>query len=331
MSTATTKKAVQPARAPQFGPNGTNVLGYFNGNAWPVQLSISALGRIFNIQPGEFIQDGRGGKFNDPVFEPYVGPNLLSREWVPGNAVTPVRKVPALQQIQSTNASGFTGTPNTNTLPNANAPVVAPANMVAPSINSSPVKGFSIEEARKAGLIRDSHEPNQTALRDDGSLPPGEVLETIEYAHDVPTRRPQPPRAPAPVVIPPPPAPAPAMAYDDQEAKVLHEMQSAAKVIDPENPNVLSNIARTVARQVAQPVAAPVSLPPTLPEPNLPEPNLNEAAPAGPTPATATDAEKAFVCAADGKGFDYRSQLVRHIERKYPERKDELLARYPKN
>lgn len=121
------------------------------------------------------------------------------------------------------------------------------------------------------------------------------------------------------------------MAYDDQEAKVLQEMQSAAQFVDPSNPNVLTDIARTVTRQVAQPVAPPVSLPPSLPQPDLPEPNLNDAPAAGPTPATATDAAKAFVCAADGKGFDYRSQLVRHVERKFPDRKDELLARYPKN
>lgn len=324
MSTAL-KKAVQPARVPFFGQNGTNVLGYFNGNPWPVQLAVSSLGRQFVIEPGKFVTDDRGNKFNDPAFEQYVGPDLLSREWVPSNAVpTPILRVPPAPKQSATNAAGFSGQPGVNKL--SDNPPPAPAAPAAPSASVPPVRGYSREEARKLGLINDTHEPNKMAARDDGSLPPGEVLETIEYAHDVPTKR---QRTPAPAPVEPP-----VIVHDEEEEKLASAIQKEAAVFNPDNPDVLTAVTKQVVRQVAQPIPQ-VSVPPTVPPQdfplNLPEPNLTESKPEGAVPATTTDAEKGYICAADGRGFNYRSELARYVKRKYPDREAELLAKYPKN
>ena len=59
---------------------------------------------------------------------------------------------------------------------------------------------------------------------------------------------------------------------------------------------------------------------------------LNESTRAAPvidTPPSETESGKRFICAADGKPFNFRSELERHVRRNYPEMYDQLMAPYP--
>ena len=62
----------------------TNIGGYFNGNSYPIQINISAIGQTYTLAPGEFITalntSGKKVKVNDPLFEAYVGKMRLSKE-----------------------------------------------------------------------------------------------------------------------------------------------------------------------------------------------------------------------------------------------------------
>jgi len=59
-----------------------------------------------------------------------------------------------------------------------------------------------------------------------------------------------------------------------------------------------------------------------LDETSMPAPVLD------PPPST-TESGKRFICAADGKPFNYRSELERHVKRNFPEVYDQLMAPYP--
>jgi hypothetical protein len=84
--------------------------------------------------------------------------------------------------------------------------------------------------------------------------------------------------------------------------------------------------APAIVNPAGQPVTAqPLSQPVAeirLPAPNIPAASATTApVPAGP--------KARFVCVVDGKEFDYRSQLKRYAETKFPDRVDEILTPYP--
>jgi hypothetical protein len=73
-------------------PNGlTRTLGYFNGNKWPVQISLPKFNVILILQPGEYVLDRNRKKINDPSFEVYP---QLSREV--GDTLVPFNIIPVV-------------------------------------------------------------------------------------------------------------------------------------------------------------------------------------------------------------------------------------------
>lgn len=356
--------STQQKKQPIFTQDGrTNVLGYWNANSWPVQISISSLGKVFTVQPGQFIVDDQGNKFNDPTFEGYTGPGLLSREWVSAGTAVHIRRVsPPVQHLQA--PQGFTGQPN---FPVAQ-PLPGPAQ--AANTNKSPVSGYSIDEAKRIGLIKETKEANANAVIDSGGTPPpGEFLEEIDFAHDVPSKRvaqapPPSPIAPkntatllnAPAASLPPVAPEAKVSKHVQEAfgtaeeqaaaeqraaEFAHNMAASAQQFDPENPMLLDNVVK-VAVPTTPPMSAPSTIP-SLPEPTgvtesqafpseLPQPILDDPVSDRPTALTAADAAKPFIDPVSGKGFGFRSELDRWAKRKYsPEKYSEIMAKYPRN
>ena len=89
----------------------TNIGGYFNGNTYPIQINISAIGQTYTLAPGEFITaldtSGKKVKVNDPLFEAYVGKMRLSKEVLKDKEVAICRvmsrdargQVPVIQKI----------------------------------------------------------------------------------------------------------------------------------------------------------------------------------------------------------------------------------------
>ena len=58
----------------------TQVLGYYNGGKWPIQIVFPKLNVTLTLEPGAHIRDASGRKINDPYFEAFAKQGQLSRE-----------------------------------------------------------------------------------------------------------------------------------------------------------------------------------------------------------------------------------------------------------
>jgi len=77
----------------------TQVMGYYNGAKWPIQIVFPKLNVSVTLQPGEFICDSAGRKINDPVLEAFVrGDGILKREL----SATPVPICPVPRSASTT-------------------------------------------------------------------------------------------------------------------------------------------------------------------------------------------------------------------------------------
>lgn len=330
----------------------TNVVGYFNSKKFPLYLFISRLGITIEVRSGEYVKDARGRKFNDPLFEGYP---QLSKETSP--TPVPVYAVPEPKPIQAPsdghsvhsvnefkyNEHGFRQpvmpTPKPHPTPTA--------------INVPQVRGMSMDEARRLRLVRPVREvPEDYGVADtDAAMPPrGPDIPMIREARDMPVKQsattpvPAAPPVAAPAEVPEPAVPVPAVNAEESperaalQASLLEQHENAEALV--EDPNVFLNrvvqpVAPAVARQTSAQVNAEVPEDAALPLPTLdeveeqaPEP---VAAPAPPKPkAQPLPPRRKFICAADGRSFDFRSQLEQHVDRKFPHLKEQLMAPYPK-
>ncbi len=317
------------------GAATTNVVGYFNNQKFPLHLVISRLGITLEVKPGEYIRDVRGRKINDPVFDQY---RQLSRETSP--TPVPLIAIPVQAPIPTT-SDGQSVRQVTEFKMNDRGfrePVMPIPQERAPMpINNPAIRGMSVDEARRLKLIRPVREvPEDYGIADtDSAMPPrGPDIPLIKEARDMPTpvnKAAQPAKLPPELTAP---EEVPDRAALQQQ---LAESQEKAQALD-ENPNGFLN---TI---VPNPPMAPVVAMPlprldddepeveTTPVP-VPEPVLEAPAPAPlatkPTPQPLPPRKK-FICAADGRTFDFRSQLEQHVNRKFPHMRDQLLAAYPR-
>ena len=58
----------------------TQVLGYYNGAKWPIQIVFPKLNVSLTLEPGAYIRNASGQKINDPYFEAFAKQGQLSRE-----------------------------------------------------------------------------------------------------------------------------------------------------------------------------------------------------------------------------------------------------------
>lgn len=127
-------------------------------------------------------------------------------------------------------------------------------------------------------------------------------------------------------VLPVKPTPPPAVAAPAPPAqRVLPKKRIAAPIQTPPEPEVEVQEQEAVDAEVqAEPEeAAPGSgIIQPLDEGSMPAPVLD-------APPTEAESGKRFVCAADGKPFNFRSELERHVRRNFPEMYEELMTPYP--
>lgn len=339
----------------------TKTVGYFNSNKWSIHLAISELNISLQMKPGEFILDKQGRKINDPFFDKYCGPLRLSKEEAdqPVEVIT-VPKLESVQQRFDGHAVGEV-TEFTHDRKGIRQPVMPkprPA-MLRPDQNKSPVTPMTMEEARRAGLVRQTRSvPEDYGATDTtGAPPPGERIPPIKYATDTTGAGPAKPKPlPKPLTKP----------VTKAASAVIQKLEEAAQS-DPEDAGFLNrtlkglpdlprpNIpgAEAVEASDVEPEGSAAETedagmeagvpsdgdgaettsdeneaePDSLPEPPLDEDeqplsrrNLRPAMP---------KSVKPFVCSVDGVSFRYRSELMAHAKRKFSKRVDEIMEPYP--
>jgi hypothetical protein len=181
----------------------TNVVGYYNGNKWPIQLVISKLNLTLTLEPGKYVLDRQGRKINDPYFEVFANNKQLHRET--STTSVPVIAIPVVA------ATTTTPSPSTNPVRSIDKferdtkgvrrPVLTqaqPVEMPKPSIpvvasNSQAIHALSMDEARRLGFVRKVREvPEDYGVTDTNGLPPSRIPE-MKYSIDPTINKAQPP------------------------------------------------------------------------------------------------------------------------------------------
>lgn len=250
----------------------TNVIGYFNPNEYPLQLSLAEHNMVLQLPPKAYVIDRTGRLVNDPVLDRFVGKGKLSRASDPKQQV----EVTLLRPVNDTAAPA--PNPHQHSVSQAqrfdtkdgrvvavNAVNTAPQPVTPPPQSYNPVKGMTIEQAKAMKLIKPTKPVPEDFGADEttGAPKSGQEIPQIKYATDTVRGRKAPP-LPAELAQPATP----------QQAAIIQGLERAATV-DPENPNVLGQVARTVVTEtVAQVAPAPQGVPvtPTV----FPKPQLTE-------------------------------------------------------
>lgn len=143
----------------------TNVVGYYNGNTWPLHISISEANLNFQLGPGQFLLDKAGRKINDPKLDVYAGPKMLSKET--GKRALPIIPLPSID-VRTVNVSANpVGSKHRDGGGQwVNTPVTPGT---ASTGASKPTQGMTMEEARRRGfigkqrIVPEDHGPADTA------------------------------------------------------------------------------------------------------------------------------------------------------------------------
>lgn len=273
----------------------SNVAGYFNGNSFPIQINISALGQSYTLGPGEFItatdQQGKKVKVNDPVFDAYVGKMRLSKE------ILKDKQVP-VYRVMSRDERGQVAPIQTAPIKTAGdgklvTPVIPPA--VPVSGPNSPIRGMSVQEAIALGIIpKPRPRAENTAPKEtDGAPLRGESLPEIQY--------------------------------DDADVRNFNPKAKMDKSL------IQEKVTLDIKKDVTMPMPpVPGSVIPAQ-VPALVTPSIEEAEEAL-SSTTSEDRDFPFQCDLDvpPTKFQFRSQLEAHLRRKHPSALESYMARYPK-
>jgi len=330
-------------------PEGqTYVSGYYNGKSWPIQLVVSRYNATLYLPPGEFIRDKQKRKINDPFFEVYVKGGTLARETsdqpvpllkvaVPTPAVGPINDGQSVRSV----------TEFTIDAKGQKQPVIPqPVPVSEQSVNKPAFFGMTMDEAKKAGLVKKVREvPEDYGTPDNSSASPPRLPPPLKFAVD--TDQPARPAAPQLPPQPPPPPVAVPVARTAARKQLQAELQQGAadtEALDSETGfmNVaMRNIPANV--NLAQPEAAFASeqMDESLPSPNLkadeilPDPDELETEEQAliPTPsvkpARVLPRANKFACMECGQTFKLRPELVGHAKREHAEKITAILAPYP--
>ena len=328
--------------------NTTPVIGYYNGNRWPIQLVISKLNITLTLEPGKYILDRQGRKINDPYFEVFANNKQLHREV--GTNPVPIVAIP---EVTATVAPATPTNPVravtewTRDNRGVRQPVLTqpaePKSALPPAVVASAsesVRPMSMEEARKRGFVRKVREvPEDYGVNDTTGLPPGQIPK-MRYSIDPGVNKPAPPLPKEMLALPkddpnnptrsqlvagltqgsatPPPEDAPTNPFAN----------TAVVNAPPNSPIMAGTPAPLMESQAEAEPDMPVDEPEVeaidagLPEPEVPirpaAPPLRQVAPAD-----------QFQCNQCGAPFKWRSQLSKHAYQKHPDKVRSILAQYP--
>ncbi len=269
----------------------TNIGGYFNGNTFPIQINISAIGQTYTLAPGEFITAlntaGQKVRLNDPLFDAYVGKNRLSKEVLKDKQIH-------IYRVMSRDERGQVPVIQTAPIKNAGdgklvTPILAPPSPATGP--NSPIKGMTIQEAIKLGLIpkpRISTEKSGVT-ETEGAPFRGESIPEIQY--------------------------------DDADVRNYKPKSRL------DNSLLNDKVTLDTAGQKA---SIPLPPPTSIQIPNVPDvvmPTLEDAKEQFESKESTVfvcDLENPT------KNFQFRSQLESYLRKKYPTQVDSYMARYPK-
>jgi hypothetical protein len=289
----------------------TQVSGYFNNNTYPISVSLSSLGVSVLVNPGGFIIDRRGRKINDPVLESCCKADMLARE-VSDKPVPIIFIKPAVTigpaDVRSPGFTAVTGAAykaGTTPLLEPKLPATSPA------VNTPAIRGYTMDEARKLGLVGRPVEMKDTAPADSGQAPPsGDSLPYI----DVPR--------------------------ETFKGEIVKD-RTGEQLLD-----TASVIAEGVTSSPAR-VPVPLAAEPVRPSPvveELPEPVFSSAPPPPPPAGAVVDVVEVVssgasadpieeeaqsgdhVCGKCGLKYNYRSELKRHAQRKHADMVEKILT-----
>jgi hypothetical protein len=306
----------------------TRVIGYFNPHDWPVYIEVSELGLRITLEPNVYIKDLQGNFYNDPIFEQYVSDKGLSR--TTGHKDVPIRYAPRPVRSERpahavTQAATFVRDRQGTTLPVYNTPPTPPPEI---PVNKNPVLGMSVETARRLGYVgRPRLVPEDYGLTDSSGAPITKNLPPIKFSVE------SPPRIQTAAPVAPVEPVEPANVQEDGATEQPEEFKAPAPVrlrapaeptrIAPAAPS--APIKPTVADDLLpapEPVAEPLAIAGAAPL--MPEPLLESS-----SAASVEQSDKKFVCAADGRAFRFRSELLRYVKAKYPNIVKDLMTPYP--
>jgi len=338
----------------------THVCGFYNAAKWPIQLVISKLSLTLHLKPGEYILDRSGRKINDPFFESY--PQLkkeISDEPVPLIAVPEVTPASVTRNNSPVwGTSKFKMSADGVRRPSLPPPVAEEAQQDA-SVGADPVRGMSMEEARRLGLARRVREvPEDYGATDNAGTPP-RLPPTIKYAVD-PSMLKKPRALPQELLK---------VDSKDAEGKPVPHVPIRTQLVSQLSKGPLTEAAPASAsaflNQVTPnaPANAPITTGPAMPRSvlrsrvpaPLPEPEMTEAEEmAAETGAATVDLpapdltelqeeqeqppadlklpakRDRFVCAGCGLPFKFYSQLQKHAAARHKATYDAIMAAYPK-
>jgi len=172
--------------------NTTKVIGYYNGNKWPIQLVISKLNVTLVLQSNEFILDrATGSKINDPYFDVYVQNKQLMRE--EGDKELPIVAIPVVTpNTPARDGNAVRSITNFKEVRGVRTPVMETARPTEPQPlpHRASHMGMSVEEARKLGFIRKTRDvPEDYGTPDSPDSPPRNIP-PIRYATDTTRTKP---------------------------------------------------------------------------------------------------------------------------------------------
>lgn len=339
----------------------TYTSGYFNSNNWPIQLFISKHNLQLLLQPGQFITDSNGQRINDPLFDNYKQLSKeLSKQPVP---LTAIPEAPPLSRLPGGQAVYGTDQVTTNAA-GRKVPVMPTTPPPVPTaINASSVRGMSIEDARKAGLIGKVRVvPEDYGVNDtDGAPRSAAEVPPMKFSHE------SQPKVQTAGQLSEGLVNAVTTAKGDQGAR--RGLQQALAQGTRQTPAMITATgyvaaAKAKVAQATQVVttipAAPVAPEPSMPEPvddssDMPEDSIfaEDAVPASIDnllPAAAEDVveetipitqavkpikpppiKRKFACVTCEDSFMTRAQYVDHVRAKHPNESKSLLAVYPVN
>lgn len=268
----------------------TNVIGYFNPNEYPLQLSLAEFNMVLQLPAKAYVVDRTGRLVNDPVLDRFVGKGKLARasdqkQQVEITLLRPVNDpspVPAAHQHSVSQAQRF-DTKDGRVIA-VNPVNTAPQVATPPPQSYNPVRGLTIEQAKKLHLIKPTRPVPEDFGADEttGAPKSGQEIPQIRYATDtVRGRKP----APLPAELAQPATP--------QQQAIIAGLERAA-ASNPEDPNLLSQVTRTAVVESIQPALPPPVLdeaplqPPPPPTPTAPRRLVPPPIPTNPTPTPMT-------------------------------------------